>query len=231
MELAEISFLALAGTSLVFGVVHGFDADHVVAVTNFVSKNPEPKKSAIFGFKFGLGHSITVLIFAIIALAFKVTISPFFEEMMEMMAGVLIILLGMWVVRGAWKSYRHRRSHNHEHVHEQSGAIHTHSHDHGDGHVHRHGATFVGVITGLAGTAGVMLFGPVILAETMLQAAIFILLYGLGIILSMSLYGLVVGRFYQLTHKSERLSQMIVGATGLATVVFGVIWVSGILLG
>lgn len=89
----------------------------------------------------------------------------------------------------------------------------------------------MGAVTGLAGTAGVMLFGPVMLAETLLQAAFFIALYGLGIIFSMSLYGLVVGRFYNLTHKSEQLSQIVVGTTGLATIVFGVVWVGGILLG
>ncbi|KJS21799.1 MAG: hypothetical protein VR72_08670 [Clostridiaceae bacterium BRH_c20a] len=227
----EINSLALAFTSLGLGVVHGFDADHVVAVTNFVSKNPEPKKSAVFGFKFGLGHSITVLIFAIIALAFKITISPFFEEMMEILAGTLIILLGIWVIWGVIKQHHH----THEHVHDEYDGVvahtHSHSHNHGEGHVHKHGATFVGAVTGLAGTAGVMLFGPVILAETVLQAALFIALYGLGIIFSMTLYGLVVGKFYYLTHKSERISQIIVGTTGLATIVFGIVWVGGILFG
>ena len=35
--------------------------DHVSAVTHFISLEPDPLKSAWFGFRWAIGHAVTVL--------------------------------------------------------------------------------------------------------------------------------------------------------------------------
>lgn len=215
--------LGLAAASLGLGLLHGFDTDHVVAVTNFVSQDPRPRHAARFGLQFGSGHTLTVLFFGIILLLFKYTIPESLSKVMEVASGVVLILLGVWVTKRHLALEEGALTHTHEHIHGTETHVHAHIH-HGD-HIHRHGATLTGSITGLAGTAGVMLFGPILAAPSIPYATAFIVLYGLGVSLSMTTYGYFISGFYRAASRSRLIGKVVGLATGLVSIGIGLWWV------
>ncbi len=212
-----MSFISLTITSFILGIVHGFDADHIAAVTNFISKDPDPKRATMFGLKFGVGHFLTVLILGIITLIFKFTISEVLAGWLEVLAGISLIGLGVWLLWGLYKNI-----HIHSHTHQEEE--HTHFHLHGaktKQHLHRHGATWLGIIMGLAGTAGVMLFGPVILASSLLEAGFYITIYGIGVIIAMGLYSFIISKFYRIFYRNRRFSKVVLAGTGIFSIFLG----------
>ena len=67
-------------TAVVLGMRHAFDRDHVAAVTHFISLEPEPLKSAWFGFRWALGHAVTVLALGSLILILHLKFDPAFER-------------------------------------------------------------------------------------------------------------------------------------------------------
>ncbi len=59
MQTSQTVLLLLTGLAL--GLRHAFDRDHITAVTHFISLEPDPIKSAWFGFRWAIGHAVTVL--------------------------------------------------------------------------------------------------------------------------------------------------------------------------
>ncbi len=219
----KLPHIGLAAASLGLGLLHGFDTDHVVAVTNFVSQDPRPRHAARFGLQFGSGHTLTVLIFGIILLLFKYTIPESLSNLMELTSGAILILLGSWVTARHLSPEEGFLTHTHQHAH--SNEMHVHEHTHFGDHLHRHGATLTGSITGLAGTAGVMLFGPIIAAPSIPYAAAFIIMYGLGVSLSMNIYGYFISSFYRAASRSKLVGKAVGLATGLISIGLGLMWV------
>ena len=225
-------------TSLSLGLIHGFDPDHVMIVTNFVSQNPRPRKAILFGLNFGLGHSLAVLTFSFIALGLKLLIPNQIITILESLAGAVLIILGVWVIWGVIKRTRDKKQQQkiHGHSHNHGIVAHEHPHSHTFQHEHQHqenikhrGAMLTGVITGLAGTASVMLFGPVLMAPNLIWSAFFIAVYGLGVIFSMSVYGYLVSKFYLFAKRSKVISEIIIASTGALSIALGILWASGVL--
>lgn len=213
-------------TAFVLGVVHAFDTDHVVAVSGFVAKNPNPCRAAFFGFHWGLGHSSILLVLGLVALALKIAIPEAVEWYAEVLVGFLLTGIGLWVLRDL------RRSAVHTHSHHHGDSSHEHPHHHGDpSHFHRHSITMVGMAHGLAGTAATMVLIPVALMSSLPLAGFYLLVFGLGTILSMTFYGYLAGRLYNALTSYEQVFQWVKGGTGLASLVIGVVWLARSLTG
>ena len=215
-------------TSLGLGVAHGFDPDHVMVITDYASKNPGSRKALQFGLRFGLGHSLAVLVFSTIALTFKLMIPQSVTTLLESLAGIILILLGfklLWSIISNW--WHHKKDELHQHEHQHGAVEHKHFHKHSFKHQHQHNLdqktiTLIGVLTGLGGTASVMLFGPVLLAPNLAWAILFISVYGIGVILSMSIYGFLLTKFYGVLEKSTAIMKIVKGVTGVFSIMVGV---------
>ena len=209
-------------TGLVLGMRHAFDRDHVAAVTHFISLEPDPITSAWFGFRWALGHAVTVLALGSVILLLHLKFDPAFERYAELAVGVTLIVLGVWRLALLWQERRHV----HRHAHRTTEHVHPHTHAPGRDHVHRFAPTLVGMVHGASGTAEVFVLIPITLMTTTWLAYLYIGLFSIGCATTMSAYGYVVGRFYRRANATgQRIYQTLVVLTSVSGLVLGVIWI------
>ena len=215
--------LLLVLTGLVLGMRHAFDRDHVMAVTHFISLEPDPVKSAWFGFRWALGHAVTVLVLGSILLLLHLRLDPSFERYAELAVGTTLIVLGVWRLALLVQERRHV----HRHAHRTTEHSHPHSHEPGREHVHRFAPTVVGMVHGASGTAEMFVLIPITLISTTWLAYLYIILFSLGCALTMSLYGYAAGRFYRRANETgQRLYHTLVIVTSGSGLVLGVVWIA-----
>lgn len=184
------------------GMEHALDADHLVAVSTLLSRNRHPLRAALVGAFWGLGHTTTLFLTSLIVIAFKLTIPTQLALSMEFLVGLLLFGLGAQIL---WKHYRKRiHTHHHAHPSEISGHQHFHSHaevvEHRHTHLGHHRSLALGMIHGLAGSAALTL-----LVLTTIQSAAegiaYILLFGAGSILGMTLISTLIGLPFALSSR------------------------------
>ena len=184
------------------GMEHALDADHLVAVSTLLGQSRHPLKAARVGALWGLGHTTTLFLTGLIVIAFKLTIPTQLALSMEFLVGVLLFGLGAQIL---WKHHR-KRIHTHDHAHpsEISGHQHFHYHaevvEHRHTHLSHHRSLALGMIHGLAGSAALTL-----LVLTTIQSAAegiaYILLFGAGSILGMTLMSTLIGLPFALSSR------------------------------
>jgi ABC-type nickel/cobalt efflux system permease component RcnA len=212
----------LLATGLVLGMRHAFDRDHVAAVTHFISLEPDPVRSAWFGFRWALGHAVSVLLLGSLVLLLQLRLDPSFERYAELVVGITLVGLGIWRLALLTQERRHTHRHSHrtrEHVHE-------HSHEPGREHVHRFAPTLIGIVHGAAGAPELFVLIPITLISTVWLAYAYIGLFSLGCATTMSIYGYVMGRFYRRASATgQRIYRALVFLTSLSGLALGAIWI------
>lgn len=154
-----MSLLLTFVTSLMLGMRHATDPDHIVAVTTIVSRERSVVKAAGIGAVWGLGHTITLLIVGGAIIAFKIGFNARLGLSMEFCVAVMLIVLGLLNLFDVKKSAS---------VPSTSRPF------------------FVGVVHGLAGSAAAALL-IVPLMDDPRWAALYLVTFGLGTIVGMSL--------------------------------------------
>ena len=103
--------------------------------------------------------------------------------------------------------------------------MHLHSHLLDTGHEHSHAPTFVGLMHGLAGAAPAVALVPLAMLDTPFAGISFLLLFGIGTAVAMSVYalfaGFVAGRAVRF---AEWLGRAVGQLTGVSTIIIGVFW-------
>ncbi len=220
MDVLQPTLLLLTG--LVLGMRHAFDRDHVAAVTHFISLEPDPIKSAWFGFRWALGHAVAVLVLGSLILLLRLKFDPAFERYAELAVGVTLVALGLWRLL----LLSQERRHAHLHTHRRQEHTHAHSHEPGREHVHRFAPTLVGIVHGASGTAEVFVLIPITLMTTTWLAYVYIGLFSFGCAGAMSAYGYVVGRFYRRANATgQRIYRTLVILTSASGLVLGLVWI------
>lgn len=103
-----LSILALTLlTSLLLGMRHATDPDHVVAVATIVSRERSAARAAGIGALWGLGHTITVLLAGGAIILFKLSISPRVGLSMEFAVAVMLVALGLFNMAGGIGRHAH----------------------------------------------------------------------------------------------------------------------------
>ena len=212
----------ILATGFVLGLRHAFDPDHITAVTQFISNQPHPKKGIGFGLRWGLGHALTVLVIGSLIILLNIKLLKGFQKWAEILVGLTLISLGFWRLKRLYQMKRH--SHPHEHPEE----LHSHPHSHlfSSEHFHLHAPTLVGMLHGAAGTLAVFVLIPLSFLSSKILAYAYILTFGLGCMLSMGIYGLVMGYFYQKAQvvSLQKLFSYVVIITALSGFGLGVFW-------
>lgn len=203
--------------SLLLGVQHSFEPDHMAAVS--VLATEENKSSGHRGHAhrrpalrwkliwrsshWALGHSFTLILFAILVLLLKSTMSLHIADSVELLVGPLMIWLGVLAVRRNFKT--------------ETPALIT-----AERKVSR--SFWVGMVHGLAGTGGACTVALTLAARDAMTAVWIIILQSLGIILSMSAYGYFfafsIGRFAE---KRERFLMIVNYLVGTFSILIGAI--------
>jgi len=191
--MSDAPSLTILGFGFLLGLRHALDADHLAAVSTVLAERPSVKESGAVGLWWGIGHTATLLAVGLVVLTLGIHIPGSFAKAAEGGVGLLLILLGVSL---AYRLYR-ERWHVHTHHHAGEPHVHFHSHAFRDGHGHRHWVTrslrplCIGMAHGLAGSAALMLL---ILSSTqdLVQGFVYIIVFGLGSILGMSVIGLTI---------------------------------------
>lgn len=160
-------------TSLLFasvvGFTHAFEADHLVAVGNIVTRRNNLMLSIKDGIYWGLGHTSTIFLVGCVFLVGKVAFDE--NDFRYFEAGVGFMLIGLGVYRLVKNPTTTEHSHLHGHQHKLA---------YGVGLIHGlagSGALILSVLTTIKGTVGgivyLLIFGVGSIAGMMLAAGIF----------------------------------------------------------
>ena len=153
------SLLLVAVVAVLLGLRHATDPDHVAAVTTLVASSREraTRTAARLGLAWGLGHATTLFVFGLPIVFFRAALPDGVQRLAEAAVGVLIVCLALRLL------LRWRRGSFHVHAHEHGDSSHRHLHEHARSHGHEHphrgrtalAAFAIGLVHGMAGSAGV----------------------------------------------------------------------------
>jgi sulfite exporter TauE/SafE len=219
---------AVLGFGFMLGLKHATDADHLAAVGTIVAERKSLWSSALIGGVWGLGHTISLFLAGVFVLLLNFEISERTERALEFGVGIMLTFLGLNVIR---KLLKGGRLHFHAHDHGAREHVHPHLHEAAvadEPHTH-HGLSFspralvIGMIHGLAGSAGLMLLViPTIESKTV--GLLYIVVFGIGSIGGMMLMSLLVGLPFHLTAgKFNRFNYLLQSVAGLASVALGLL--------
>ena len=95
------------------GFVHAFEADHLLAVSNIVTKRNSIFMAVKDGIAWGLGHTSTIFLIGLIIIVGKVAITEQTFHYFEAAVGAMLIALGLFRLRYLWKTGRAFHTHFH----------------------------------------------------------------------------------------------------------------------
>lgn len=212
--------------SLLLGVQHSFEPDHMAAVSVLATEennraasgavrsgaappggaqlNPASRWKLIWrSSHWALGHSLTLILFAVLVLLLKSTMSLHIADQVELLVGPLMIWLGIMAIRRNFKTDTSIPAPVERRVSR---------------------SFWVGMVHGLAGTGGACAVALTLAARDAMTAVWIIVLQSIGIVLSMSAYGYFfafsIGRF---AGKRERFLMIVNYVVGAFSILIGAI--------
>jgi cytochrome c biogenesis protein CcdA len=229
--------------ALLLGLRHATDPDHLTAVSTLLlnQERDGPRRAAVLGLAWGLGHASTLTAFGLPVILFSRFLTEPVQRYAEALIGLVILALAARLL------VRWRRGYFHAHPHSHGSIYHAHPHGHehaaGGGehpihHTHSHAERLgrsptesfgIGLLHGIGGSAGagVLLMGTV---GGKVEGVVALLVFAAATAGSMSL--LSVGFAHTLARGGirRRLSEL-VPVIGTAGVIFGVWYSLGALQG
>lgn len=160
MPLIDLLEASAFGAALVFGFRHGFDWDHIAALTDLTGSQTSSRRSMALATIYALGHAAMVLVLGVLAILFAQKVPGSVDTAMERVVGVSLLSLGVWIawtaittrgtppVRSRWmvlidagRGLLGRRPPRdevvvieHDHPHDHDHPLHEHSHGSGAAH-------------------------------------------------------------------------------------------------
>ena len=225
--------LLVLGVGGLLGFRHAFEPDHLAAVSTLASR-PGPRSLwsvARLGLAWGLGHTATVGVVALLVVALGVGVPASLWPTAELVVAGLLVLLGGTVV---WR-YARGRWHMHLHAHESDPHFHLHSHAEDAGHAHGHARADArrslgfGVAHGLAGSGAIAVL-LVAAGQTAGQRVAYFAAFGAGTIVSMLAVTLVLGSLVRVASaRGARWATALHLASAVASVLAGVFLAWGVI--
>ena len=88
----------LAFSVLLLGIRHGFDLDHIAAISDIVSQTQNQKKAFLNGLFYIFGHAVAVIFLGILAIILGISLPSWVDKVMGPVVGITLILLGSWII-------------------------------------------------------------------------------------------------------------------------------------
>jgi len=219
----------ILGLGFLLGMQHALEADHIAAVSSIAARRSHVADIVKHGLTWGLGHTLTLFVFAGAAILLGHAIPETIARPMETAIGVMLIGLGVHVLWRLWRD----RVHFHKHGH-GDGTVHFHAHSHGGetaphvriAHAHEHGfrwrTLLIGLMHGMAGSAALLVLA-VSQASSPAVGLGYVALFGIGSMIGMGALSMVIAvplavSARWLTWANRGLQ----GAVGLATIAIGI---------
>jgi cytochrome c biogenesis protein CcdA len=220
----------ILGLGFLLGMQHALEADHIAAVSSIAARRSRIGDIVKHGLTWGLGHTLTLFVFAGVAILLGRAIPETVAKPIEGAVGVMLIGLGAHVLWRLWRE----RVHFHRHGH-ADGTVHFHAHSHaGDtlphtrtAHIHEHGfrwrTLLVGLMHGMAGSAALLVLA-VTQASSPAAGLGYIVLFGIGSMIGMGALSAVIAvplavsaRFLTVANRALQ------GAVGAVTIAIGLV--------
>jgi ABC-type nickel/cobalt efflux system permease component RcnA len=253
-----ISFFSIIALGFFLGMRHATDPDHVIAVSTIVSQQRNIRWAALIGAFWGIGHTLTVFAVGACIILFDLVIPPRLGLSMELSVAVMLIVLGVVNLASFLRSVPSRQSRTadgdaivHSHFHTHGDYVHSHPHGHDpETHPHSSGQTplarldtalgkirfyqpirpfLIGVVHGLAGSAAVALLVLTTIRNSY-WAVGYLLIFGVGTIVGMMLITIGIASTVWLIGGAPPWSSRLRMASGLISLVFGLVLVYQICL-
>jgi ABC-type nickel/cobalt efflux system permease component RcnA len=209
--------------------------DHLAAVTPFALETR--RKVWKIGLLWGFGHLTGMMLIGLLFLLFREYLPlEKISEHSEQLVGVVLIAVGFW---SFFSIFHKGKNHKHPHVHDEVEP-HMHVHEHEDEtshleHSHAHSkkvkqnqwSSFgIGILHGLAGIAHFILLLPVLGFENQLDSIQYIIGFGAGTVLAMTIYTFLLGKIanFSKEHYSKSLYKTIRLSGGIFAISIGVYW-------
>jgi ABC-type nickel/cobalt efflux system permease component RcnA len=218
--------------SLLLGLRHASDPDHLAAVTTLIAseKRKKAKRAALMGFVWGLGHGTTLILIGLPLVLLGRYMPEQLQQAAEVAIGAIIVVLAVRLLL----KWRRGDYHVHEHAHGEEGPhSHLHSHAHSSEHSHPYpeimrtplSAYGVGVVHGIGGSGGLtlLLLSTIPVAS---EAVVALLIFAAGTAVSMALLSTAFG-YALASGPIERNFERIAPVLGVVAAVFGVWYAAG----
>jgi nickel/cobalt transporter (NicO) family protein len=227
--------MLLMASALGLGFVHGLGADHLMGVVALsigaTDRSPAAARARALGIavKFAAGHALMLALGAGALLALGWSLPLAVERGGEMLGGMLLVVLG---AIGLWGVFTGRvYGHTHRQGDAPAAAWHLHI-GRRDRHpldgAHSHLPTIVGAAFAISSLRALTLltpFGDEASAATLPVLLGLIAIFGLGILLSMSLFGILFARVLSAAAMA-RVGQAAGAVMAVASIALGVFWIA-----
>jgi len=217
-HLSDGTALALVvAVSIVLGLRHATDPDHLAAVTTLVASGRERTARAAgrLGFTWGLGHATSLFVFGLPILLFKTYLPESVQQGAETMIGFVIVALAVWLLvrwrRGLFQAHAHE-AHAHGHLARARSPLQAYG---------------IGLVHGMGGSAGV---GVLLLASihsrpvAVAALALFAFCTAISMALLSTGFGLTLS-----SAPAQRSFARLAPVLGVASLLFGVWYALGAL--
>ena len=207
---------------------HALEADHVAAVSSIASSRSDVRDIVKHGLTWGLGHTLTLFVFAGAAIAIGRAVPDHLSRTLETAVGIMLVGLGAHVLWRLWRDrvhfHRHRHADGIDHIH-----AHSHRHDvvaHGQSrHLHQHGfrwrTLIVGLMHGMAGSAALLVLAVSQVASPV-YGLFYVLLFGIGSMLGMGALSVVIAVPLAVSARWLTLAnRALQGCVGVTTIAIG----------
>ena len=221
--------------SLLLGLRHASDPDHLAAVTTLIASEKGGggvKKAGSMGFAWGLGHGTSLVVIGLpLVLLGRYLPEPVQQAAEALIGGIIFFLAARLLVR--W-----RRGYFHAHVHSHGGEPvhrHVHSHESGTSHEHSHNVPLrtpvssygMGLVHGIGGSGGLTLLLLSTIPD-LAQATGALLIFAAGTAVSMALLSTAFGTAIARGPVGTNFERL-VPALGVMGVAFGAWYMLGAL--
>jgi hypothetical protein len=224
----------LISSALALGFLHGLGADHLMAIAA-LSLGPAGEATGTqrtralgVAVQFAIGHALLLALGAGALILLGWSLPLVVERGGEMLGGTLLVLfgaIGIWSVFGG-------RVYGHTHRHGSEPAPHWHLHVGRKDHhplpsAHSHLPTIVGAafaVSSLRALTMLAPFGDSVAAAPLSTLLVLIVVFAIGILLSMSLFGVAFARIMSAA-VAARLGQAAALVMSAASIALGVFWI------
>jgi cytochrome c biogenesis protein CcdA len=185
--------------SLLLGLRHASDPDHLAAVSTLIASEDHQKttKAGLMGLLWGMGHATTLVLLGLPLVLAGIVMPEPIQQVAETLIGLIIVFLAARLL------LRWQRGLYHAHIHSHNGGVshrHVHSHGHSKSHEHAHdvlrrtpfSAYGVGLVHGIGGSGGLTLLLLSTISDRA-EATVALLLFAAGTALSMALLSTAFG--------------------------------------
>jgi hypothetical protein len=234
LDLITFPDVLLISSALFLGFLHGLGADHLMAIAALslaaTGETPAARRTRALGVavQFAVGHAVLLALGAGTLLALGWSLPLFVERGGEILGGSLLVLFGAFGLWGVFAG----RLYGHTHRHGNEAIAHWHLHVGRKDHhplpaAHSHLPTVVGAVFAISSLRALTLlapFGGGADASSLGMLFVLIGVFALGILISMSLFGVAFARLMSAA-VAVRLGQASAVIMATASIGLGVFWI------